>query len=352
MIYNGDALDVMRGMKTESINCCVTSPPYYGLRDYGIKEQIGLECTLDLYVQKIVEVFREVKRLLRADGTLWLNIGDSYTGSGKGAAKYPENAKKYKQGTNKGTVGNSVPCKVVPLGFKPKELMGIPWRVAFALQADGWYLRQDIIWSKPNPMPESVTDRCTKSHEYLFLLSKKKNYYFDSEVMKEKAEWDHAKTKFPDGWDTGEGGHGAFHRDGREKGRKNTASPRYGGKKYTENPDVFYRTKSGHAYDYRTFRNKRDVWTVAAQPCKEPHFATFPEDLIRPCIKAGSPIGGTVLDPFIGSGTTAVVCIEEHRNYIGIEIHPKYIEIAQRRIKSTERTGLLFATKPLTEATS
>ncbi len=186
-IINGDALEVLRTLPDECVDCCITSPPYYGLRDYGAEGQIGLEETVEEYIQKLVAVFREVRRVLKHDGTLWLNMGDSYAGSGKGATAYPDNAKKYKQGTNKGMVGAIKTTGIKPIGYKRKDLMGIPWELAFALRADGWYLRQDIIWYKPNCMPESVKDRCTKSHEYIFLLSKSDKYYFDSAAIKEPA---------------------------------------------------------------------------------------------------------------------------------------------------------------------
>lgn len=337
-LYNGDCLEVMKGMEAESVDCCVTSPPYYGLRDYGTAGQMGLESTLEQYIERMVGVFREVKRVLKNDGTLWLNMGDSYSGSKKGAAMYPENAMKYKQGTNKGTLNNNTLCNVLPMGIKPKNLMGVPWRVAFALQSDGWYLRQDIIWSKPNPMPESVRDRCTRAHEYIFLLSKLPQYYYDREAIKEptgskgnangfrvgkRNHVDNKKQRLPAGWDTRQGAHGAFHREGRSS-------------------DVEYLTSNF------PFRNKRSVWTVATRPFKEAHFATFPEDLIRPCVKAGCPIGGTVLDPFVGAGTVPVVCIQEQRNYVGIEINPAYLEIAKKRIACTERKGSLFAPDALT----
>lgn len=284
MIFIGDALSTLRGMRPKTFHCVVTSPPYYGLRDYGVAGQIGLEPEPRLYVERLVEVFHEVRRVLRPDGTLWLVLGDSYFG---------------------------------------KNLMGIPWRVAFALQEDGWNLRQDIVWSKPNPMPESVTDRCTKSHEYIFLFSKSQKYYFDAEAIREPVQETTAK------------------RCSQSGGTR--PLPRYGGKKYTAYPEQFYRTKSGGLYDVGDGRrNKRDVWTVSTAPCKEAHFATFPPELIRPCIRAGAPINGMVLDPFFGSGTTGVVCTQENRNYIGIELNRDYVQIAKRRIEAVERTGRLM----------
>ena len=340
----------MRGMESETVNCVVTSPPYYGLRDYGIEGQMGLEPTLEQYIGQLAEVFREVKRVLKNDGTLWLNMGDSYAGSGKGAWNNKHGGQKEVYIPDTGSAQSKL--TKVPRNLKPKDLMGVPWRVAFALQSDGWYLRQDIIWAKPNPMPESVTDRCTKSHEYIFLFSKLPKYYYDNEAIKDptgpkgdangfrggaycnndsnndtmekRTHVGNKKQRVPAGWDTRQGAHGAFHREGRS-------------------PDIEYVTSN------LPFRNKRSVWTVATRPFKEAHFATFPEELIRPCIKAGSPIGGTVLDPFVGAGTVPVVCIQEQRNYIGIEINPKYIEITKRRIACTERSGSLFSAESLKE---
>lgn len=324
MIYTGDALKILKTLPSDSVNCVVTSPPYYGLRDYGVAEQIGLEPLPEMYIAKLTATFAEVRRVLRDDGTLWLNLGDSYYGSGKGAASYPKNAKRYKQGTNRGTV--DCPNTIISPPCPAKNLMGIPWRVAFALQANGWNLRQDIIWAKPNPMPESVTDRCTKSHEYIFLFSKCRNYYFNSEAISEPvADATLARCK-------------QENQDGSAR-----AQARYGGKKYTENPDTFFRTKSGGIYDAGDGRrNKRSVWTVSTVPFKDAHFATFPPELIRPCILAGCPVGGTVLDPFFGSGTTGVVCLENDRSYIGIDINPDYVAIAKRRIEAVARTGRLM----------
>ena len=305
MILQGDALTVIKTLPSESVNMCVTSPPYYGLRDYGVDGQIGLEETPEQYIERLVDVFHEVKRVLRDDGTLWVNIGDSYSGSGKGGANYPDSVVDSKQATNKGSLIAPLPVNT-PVGTKPKDLIGIPWMLAFALRADGWYLRQDIIWQKPNPMPESVTDRCTKSHEYIFLLSKSPKYYFDHEAMKEPAVCTLAQ---------------GFHQE-----------HRYGGNKYTAIPDVFNRTKSGNAYAYTGYRNKRDVWTVATVPYAGAHFATFPEKLIEPCILAGTTNGGAVLDCFSCAGTTGVMCAKLGREYIGIELNPEYIELANRRI--------------------
>lgn len=321
----GDCIDKLKELEDESVDCIVTSPPYYGLRDYGtgewvggdpncahrrmskysnkiitghsqeelrgnvgdaiyksicplcgavrVDKQIGLEETPEEYIKRLVNVFRECKRVLKDGGTLWLNIGDSYCGTGdKGDYKDP----KYANGRN----GQSIAKNRKVAGCKQKDLLGIPWMLAFALRADGWYLRQDIIWHKPNPMPESVKDRCTKSHEYIFLLSKKAHYYFDNEAIKESA-----------------------------KGKSKK-------------------------------RNKRDVWSVTTKGVKEAHFATFPENLIEPCILAGCPVGGVVLDPFCGSGTTGIVSVRNERNFIGIELNPEYAEMSERRISKEEQQGV------------
>ena len=299
-IYNSECLQGLKSLPDNSIHCCVTSPPYYGLRDYGNDSQIGLEKTPEEYIQKLVDVFREVNRVLTKDGTLWLNIGDSYAGSMKRAAGYPDNAMNYKQGTNRGTLGKATLVKQCT-GCKSKDLIGIPWMLAFSLRSDGWYLRQDIIWSKPSVMPESVKDRCTKSHEYIFLLSKNKKYYFDNESIAEPTS----------SFDT-------VIRD-RDATKLNNTPGRTKMQGLIRN-------------DYLT-RNKRSVWTVATQPLREAHFATFPEKLIMDCIKAGCPEGGIVLDPFMGSGTTAIVARKPNRNYIGFELNPNYVSIAENRLE-------------------
>lgn len=309
-IINGDCIEVLKGIEDRSVNCCVTSPPYWGLRDYGVEGQIGLEETPEAYVQRLVEVFREVRMVLRDDGTLWLNLGDSYAGSGKGPAGNlgKKHNERHMEHTN--SSGN------IPNGLKAKDLIGIPWKVAFALQADGWYLRQDIIWHKPNPMPESVTDRCTKSHEYIFLLSKSQKYYYDYEAIKEESvDFENSSKRYE-------------HSFGGSKSEQ-----------LLETGQVHTRPIGNREFDGK--RNKRDVWTIPTQPFSGAHFATFPKDLIRPCIRAGCPANGIVIDPFMGSGTTACVCIEENRNYLGIELNHEYIKIAENRIGSTERAGLI-----------
>lgn len=295
-IVTGDALSVLSRISDNYIDCCVTSPPYYGLRDYGAEGQIGLEENLDEYIKNIVEVFREVRRTLRPDGTLWLNLGDTYS-------------------------------RRKSSGITPKNLMGIPWRVAIALQEDGWYLRQDIVWYKPNTMPESVKDRCTKSHEYIFLFSKQPKYYFNYEVIREPAVG--FDNRLP------AGSRGTAKPNARR--RKGNAKTFRGGGAYTnsksfDNSANVERTSRGNEENFTGLRNRRDVWSVATQGYSKAHFATFPEKLIEPCILAGCRKGGVVLDPFLGSGTTAVVAVRNDREYIGIELNPEYAELAKERI--------------------
>ena len=295
IVLIGDCIEQMRGIPDQSVHTCVTSPPYFGLRDYGRDGQIGLEPTPEAFVQRLVDVFREVRRVLRDDGTLWLNLGDSYAATTKGSSGAGKNA------TNKGTLLEDRSWAIPP-GLKAKDLIGIPWRVAFALQADGWYLRQDIIWHKPNPMPESVRDRCTKSHEYVFMLSKGPRYYFDSVAIAERsADSSIARLSQPT-LDQQAG-------SARVPGKTNGNMKAVGGE----------------------MRNRRSVWTVTTKPYKGAHFATFPPDLIEPCILAGAPEGGTVLDPFGGSGTTGMVAEKHRRNAVLIELNPDYIALAEER---------------------
>ena len=313
-ILLGNAPDVLRELPDNSIHCCVTSPPYWGLRDYGVEGQLGLEPTMEEYLEKMLVIFREIRRVLRSDGTLWLNLGDSYNGSGPSGGPG-------KQYTNIGSQGTTL--KRVA-GLKPKDLVGIPWRVAFALQSDGWYLRSDIIWHKPNPMPESVTDRPTKSHEYIFLMSKRERYYYDADAIKEDCLSGPSDIK-----------------------KMLESLPRIGGKhKILTDPlsKASSLTNIGQkrAVGDPSGRNKRSVWTVATQPFSGAHFATFPPELIKPCIKAGCPEQGIVLDPFMGSGTTAEVCCNHGRQYIGIELNPEYIVLAQDRIDRATRQQRLF----------
>ncbi len=315
-IITGNALSSLKNIADECVDCCVTSPPYYGLRDYGIQNQIGLEETVQEYIEKLILVFREVRRVLKDDGTLWLNIGDSYAGSGKGRnsdGSVPDSIYHCKEQNVKGRITGKL-TKNVTSDYKPKDLMGVPWLLAFALQANGWYLRQDIIWNKTNCMPESVKDRCTRSHEYIFLLSKSRRYYFDYEAIKEPAITSDRSSP--------RGSKGTFTKNsGRRKQEE------LGKRTYTGFNERYYSKESPQ------MRNKRDVWSVPTSGCKDAHFATYPEKLIEPCILAGSKEGGIVLDPFLGSGTTAIVAVKNDRKYIGIEINPQYVEMAQSRIK-------------------
>lgn len=354
MILLGDALEQLKTLPDESVDMCVTSPPYYGLRNYGTGEwvggdkecshnyaalstrfnrgnlsgkqksntgsnvqrykkicpdcgaqfvdrQLGAEDTPEEYIDNLVCVFSEVRRVLKEQGTLWVNIGDTYNSNAAGNKNKPSGFLQNRDYAWDNIVKTN---KHIVESCKPKDLLGIPWMLAFALRADGWYLRQDIIWHKPNPMPESITDRCTKSHEYIFLLSKSSHYYFDADAIKEP-------TATKDN----------IVRDRDKDKLNNTAGrSRMGGLK-TNNYD---------------FRNKRDVWTIATKPLRDAHFAAFPEDLIEPCILAGCPVGGVVLDPFFGSGTTGRVSTRLNRDYIGIELNPKYIEIAERRTDNVQ----------------
>ena len=317
------------------MQCVVTSPPYYGLRDYGVAGQLGLEPTPEEYVANLVSVFREVWRVMKDDGVLWVNVGDSYAGSCQtGGTNSKETGKREKRmfdvSKSKRNVsrygGGNLPATD---GLKPKDLIGIPWMVAFALRADGWYLRSDIIWSKPNPMPESVTDRPTKAHEYLFLLTKSPRYYYDVDAIKEPVT-DTSMDRYS--LDI-ENQTGSARIPGKTNGNMKAVLPRYGGNKYTADPAVFNRTKSGNAYDFRPLRNKRSVWEIATQPTSYAHFATYPEKLVEPCILAGSRPGDLILDPFAGSGTTGRVAIRHGRKFIGTELNFKYIaEISHTRL--------------------
>jgi DNA modification methylase len=298
-------------MPDRSIYCCVTSPPYFGLRDYGVDGQIGLEQTPDEFVAEMVAVFREVRRVLRDDGTLWLNLGDSYAAQRGGFHQPAETLAGGNGGkmddvsrVNRGRHDGYNPTRnASSIGLKHKDLIGIPWRVALALQADGWYLRQDIIWHKPNPMPESVRDRCTKSHEYIFLLAKSEKYYFDSVAMQEPAIHAGKTVKSSGKYDDGNG-----------------------------NPIKGYETHVVGERLVKETRNRRSVWTVTTKPFKGAHFAVYPPDLIEPCVLAGCPVGGTILDPFGGAGTTGLVAAMHGRNAVLCELNPEYAEIARKRI--------------------
>lgn len=345
-ILVGDVREKLRTLDADSIHCVVTSPPYWGLRDYGVEGQIGLESSPAEFIATMVEVFEEVRRVLRPDGTCWINMGDSYANDGKwGGSTGGKHVKALHGETSVGRGKKST-------GLKPKDLCMMPHRLAIALQDAGWWVRQDIVWHKPNPMPESIKDRCTKAHEYIFLLTKSERYFYDAEAIKEPVvgdpnasrnrfdtkdyevpgqkpqkrtsrnngvgfgygtdadarERDRIKVKVPGGWDRGEGAHGTVHRDGRTEAE------------YQE-------------WESDGRRNKRSVWTMATHSFKEAHFATFPPELPETCIKAGCPIGGTVLDPFFGAGTTGLVADRLQCDCIGIELNPEYAEMARRRIQ-------------------
>jgi len=406
-IIQGDCIEGMRTLPDASVHCCVTSPPYWGLRDYGHAGQIGLEETPEAYVARMVEVFHEVRRVLRDDGTCWVNLGDSYAGGGKGGGGSFDSERP----------GWSSRGRMDGHGLKPKDLVGIPWRVAFALQADGWWLRQDIIWHKPNPMPESVRDRCTKAHEYVFLMTKSERYYYDAEAVSEPvAVSSTARLSQP----TLPMQAGSDRVPGKTNGPMKAVGPRFGGNKFGDSDDPKRATKSGNVYqipDANGRRNRRSVWTVTTKPYSGAHFAVMPPDLVEPCIKAGCPdqccpacgagyeritakqkgdteacerpkqtagmasktstlslsgngskewaerggkkitlgwqpacdcaaagtIPGTVLDPFAGSGTTLAVAAELGRSGIGCELNPEYIELANQRIAKSREKVALFA---------
>ncbi len=379
----GDALAQLRTLPADSVQCVVTSPPYWGLRDYGVEGQIGLESTPEAFTARLVEVFREVRRVLRPDGTCWMNLGDSYASNAGGydsktcdprisaktmSAVLKTRNRGTRPGSPKHTDGSmgpmTQPNRMPIAGLKPKDLVGIPWRVAFALQADGWWLRQDIIWHKPNPMPESVRDRCTKAHEYLFLLTKSERYFFDQEAILEPVSPNtHARLSQNvqdqigseranggaktngnmkavsrgswkgSGFDTGKT---AEHHDAAKDAKGLTA-----GRKLAEPGGM---VKNNGSFDAALAimpdkRNKRSVWTIPTFAMSEAHFATFPPALVQPCILAGTRLGDVVLDPFLGSGTTAMVALELGRRAIGIELNPEYLAIARRRMPITP--GLL-----------
>lgn len=350
-IYQGDCLDVLKIFPDECINCVVTSPPYWGLRDYGINGQIGLEKTPEEYTEKIVKIFNEIKRVLKKDGTIWLNLGDSYASTSKNRSS--------EQSIKNSTISGSLNTQKQSLkqiskicnGLKPKQLIGIPWRIAFALQANDWYLRQDIIWYKRNPMPESVTDRCTRAHEYIFLLSKSQKYYFDQESIKQPIT-DNTILRITQQIEKQEGSKRIAGRENRlmkAVGPGPGRNPRksvdikggnQGNKKGIPAMAIHGRGVAGHSGYFNKKgeligdgkANKKDVWEVTTKPFKESHFAVYPSDLIVDCIKAGCPEGGIVLDPFAGTNTTGIVARKLNRNFIAIELNPKYIELAKKRM--------------------
>jgi len=305
-ILNGNSADVVKTLPDESIDCVVTSPPYFGLRDYGVDGQFGLEKTPNEYVSVMVNLFREIRRVLKDAGTIWINIGDSYFNTLHGGFHEQGKTSIVKNDRFKGSQ-----ITQEPFGLKRKNLIGIPWKLAFALQEDGWYLRQDIIWYRPNSMPESVKDRCAKAHEYIFLLSKKEKYYFDLDAIKEDCESPvQSRTK--------NNGESAV--------------------------DTKIRGSNGGC-GTQDKRTKRSVWVVPTKGFAGAHFAPYPKALITPCILAGCPEGGTVLDPFFGTGTTGCVCNELGRNCIGIELNPEYIEIAKTRLAGFEKREELISAK-------
>jgi DNA modification methylase len=299
-LYCGDVVQVLKTLPSETFNCCITSPPYYRLRDYGLNDQIGTEETPEFYIERLVAVFREVRRLLRKDGTLWVNIGDSYVGSGKGRKGNEAICAGGKQRTNKGTITGTLGKTPATPGLKHKDLIGIPWMLAFALRADGWYLRSEVIWHKPNPMPESVTDRPTRAHEQLFLLTRSDRYYYAADAIKEPLV---TRLHRP--------GCTKLNRDRQDSG--------------TEDQSRIWGSGTG--------KNKRSVWTIVPSQNRFAHFATFPPELPETCLLAGSPEGGVVLDPFSGAATTGIVAVKNRRSYVGVELNPEYVEISRRRFQ-------------------
>jgi DNA modification methylase len=380
-IICGDALTELRKLPDESVQCCVTSPPYWGLRDYGVEGQLGLENAPEEYVAKLVEILREARRVLRTDGTLWLNLGDSYCGGGNNRGD--GSSLSSKQTSNRGArgqVGDLARNKRIPrgggrwgggnnaaVGVKSKDLIGIPWLVAFALRTDGWWLRSDIIWNKANSMPESVLDRPTRSHEYLFLLTKSARYHYDAEAIKEpatEADWQsrigranlnnrllptdelngiRPRVKYTVNFKhrrDSEGG--PFFKNSEDYAGKNAQAQIHKNSKqraHSRRHDGF-NDRWDQSEQCSGMRNKRDVWTIAPANFHEAHFATYPPDLIKPCILAGCPVGGTVLDPFAGSGTTGMVALELGRRAVLVELNPKYVELIKQRCDVTPGLAL------------
>lgn len=337
-ILTGDCRTILPTLPAESVHCCVTSPPYWGLRDFGVAGQIGLEPSLDAYMAEMVAVFHEVRRVLQRDGTLWLNMGDSYAASRNGRSADMTKTLRLDDRTFRDKPFSTI-GPVAGSYLKAKDLCMMPARLAIALQADGWWLRSDIIWHKPNPMPESITDRPTSAHEHVFLLAKSERYYFDADAVREP------RTQREDA----NGFRGSCYVGGdirnAEMGKRRTPGNKtHKGTAAYYAGDLHHRTKAGLiAYNERErvadpndvgVRNIRNVWTIAAQPYSEAHFATFPPALIEPCIKAGCPVGGTVLDPFLGAGTTGLVADRMGRSCIGIELNPDYARMARHRVEA------------------
>lgn len=340
-IHQGDCREVLTRLENGSVHCCVTSPPYWGLRNYGVDRQIGMEADLRDYIDALVGVFAEVKRILRPDGTLWLNLGDCYTGSGRGG-----HSKKIRSANWQPSYGKSK----TPARLKPKELVGLPWRIAFALQADGWYLRSDIVWNKSNPMPESVKDRPTRAHEFIFLLTKNQRYYYDYHAIREPLK-DSTAARLMQNIEQQEGS-GRAHAGGKTNGKMKAVvfggankhegygTTRHSGKEWTPDMAGGGTGMVGHKGYFKedgtptcgVLVNKKSVWTVATCGLKEAHFATFPPKLIEPCIKAGCPEGGIVIDPFFGAGTTGLVASRLGRHCVGIELNPDYARLAHKRL--------------------
>jgi DNA modification methylase len=320
VIHNLDCLKGLKMLGDKSISCCITSPPYFNLRDYGVDGQIGLEETPTKFINKLVKIFREVKRVLADDGTLWVNIGDSYASLAGG---YSETGSRGKTAIiSKKTQSSVVKSKrIKPLeGLKAKDLIGIPWMLAFALRKDGWYLRRDIIWAKPNPMPESVTDRCTKSHEYIFMLSKSPRYYYNADAIKTEPKYTGLKGMTESGFKDAKTFNGKHSDKQRGHSRKHAG--------FNERWD-----NMTHEEQMSLKANKRSVWQVPTKPYADAHFATYPPELILDAIKAACPENGIVLDPFMGAGTTALVCGKLNRNFIGFELNPEYVKIANKRLR-------------------
>ena len=331
-IITGDCREVLRTLEDQSVHCCVTSPPYFGLRDYGHSEQIGLEPTPGGFVAQLVGVFDEVRRVLRDDGTLWLNLGDSYARNARKGQHKPGDAGKQNYIIERGN-GRAASGVDFSAGgeLKEKDLIGIPWATAFALRSAGWYLRRDIIWSKPNPMPESVEDRCTSSHEYIFHLSKSARYYYDKDAIAEPAIYAGLTGQDASGYKDAQLYDGKHKKSDKQRGH---------GRHHAGFNDRW--DKMSRKEQCSGTRNKRSVWEVATKPFAEAHFATFPPDLIEPCIKAGCPVGGTVLDPFGGAGTTGLVADRLGRDAVLIEINPEYAALSERRFQ--QDAGMFYNT--------